>query len=226
MVALRCLHPQAQPAAVDAQRADPGAPAVAQLGGQVPGEGDEDLGMRLLEVGQPVVLQPAERVRPGRREVDGRERGAAVAVGEHGRTRIQTHQRGSVTEVEQPLVRADVRDLQRHPARRPLLGHPQPPGDPEQPADGFTQVHRRPVGELQHHGGLPAADAVEQRVVVGEQQHRRSVGAHVVHQRRHRRGAGADERGVASAHRQAAGAFGVGGCGRTPEPRASHGYPL
>ena len=37
---------------------------------------------------QPVVLQPAERVRAGRREVDGRERGAAVAVGEHGRARI------------------------------------------------------------------------------------------------------------------------------------------
>ena len=28
------------------------------------------------------------------------------------------------------------------------------------------------LGELQHHGGLPAADAFAQRVVVGEQQHR------------------------------------------------------
>ena len=28
------------------------------------------------------------------------------------------------------------------------------------------------------------------------------------------------------AQRQAAGAFGVGGCGRTAQPRASHGNPL
>jgi hypothetical protein len=134
--------------------------------------------------------------------------------------------RRAVAEFEQPLLRADVGDLQRHPARRALLGKPQPAGDPQQPADRFAQVDGGAIDEFQHDGGLAAADAREQRLVVGEQQHGGSVGAHVVHEWRHRCRSGADQRGLTPAQRQAAGAFGVGGRGRTAQPRASHRNPL
>ena len=109
---------------------------------------------------------------------------------------------------------------------RPGSRHPQPAGDPQQPAHGLAQIDRGPVGELEHHGRLAAADALEQRLAVVDQQDCRPVGWHVVHERRDRRRSGADQCGVAPAQRQAAGALGVGGCGRTPKPRASHGNPL
>jgi hypothetical protein len=126
--------------------------------------------------------------------------------------------------VEQSVLWALVGDLQGHAPARPRVGQPQPAGDPQQAAHGFAQIHRCPVGQLQHHGRLPAgAHALEQRLVVVEQQDRGAVGPHVVHQRRHRlRTARADQGGAATPQREAAGALGVGGGGWAPEPRASH----
>ena len=196
--------------------------------------------MGLFEVPEPVVLEAAERVGLRGGEVDRAERGAAVAVGEHRRARVEADERRAVVQREQAVVRVDVGHLHRHPPRGVPLGKPQQPVIHSSPRTGrgdetgaqfanrtgptafpglvppVAQVDRRAVGELQHHGRAPRAHALEQRLVVGQQQDGRPVGAHVVHQRRHRRRAARADQGRRAAARRR-------GCGRAPRRRARAG---
>ena len=101
VVALRGLHTQAQPAAVDAQRAHPRTLAMAQLRGQVPGERDEHLGVRLLE-GGPASGPPCRQNGSGRAAarstgVSAAQPSPSVSTAEPGSRRTQ---RGTVAELE------------------------------------------------------------------------------------------------------------------------------
>jgi hypothetical protein len=135
-----------------------------------------------------------------------------------------------VAEVEQPVLRALLSHLQCHPARGTRVGQPEPPGDPQQAADGFAQVDWRLVGELEHDGELAApillvAHLVEQRLVVGEQQDRRAVRADVVQHGCHGFAVSVPTSAALRARRQASRAFGRGGHRWAAQPRASHRTP-
>jgi hypothetical protein len=170
-------------------------PGVAQRSRQVAGERREHLGVGVLQVRQPVALDAAERVGAGGGEFHRGQHGGALGVGDHGEARIQPDQGGAVPEPQQGRVGVGVGHLYRDPAGRGRLGQPYPSGDPQQRADRFPQLHGGAVGDLQHGGQLAAvaAQQLEDRIVVVQQQRGRPVGADLVHQRGRRRGSGADQ---------------------------------
>ena len=118
VVAVGGLHPQPQPAPVHGQRPHPGLPSVPQRGRQVAGQRVEHLGVRLLQVGQPVALERQNG--SGRAAASSTGASAAVpsASEQHGEARVQPDQGGAVAEPQQVRVRVRVGHLDRDPAGR------------------------------------------------------------------------------------------------------------